>query len=60
MKDFLIAIGGLMIGLINIAIPILCGLSFGLYWDISIKAILIILCLVEAIIVTVMAINSSY
>lgn len=60
MKDFLIAIGGLMIGLIIVAIPILCGLSFGLCWDISIKALLVVLCLTETIIVTAVVIKSSY
>lgn len=41
------AIGVIVIGLIIIAIPILCGLSFGYNWYGGIKTFLVVLVIIE-------------
>ena len=49
MKETVIMIGTIVSALILIAIPILCGLSYGLNWYDSIKFLLTVVTFFEAI-----------
>lgn len=44
-------IGALVLGLFIMAIPVLCGLSFGCNWHYFVKCILVVMLLIECVIV---------